>query len=156
MFYEEAAKILRNGGKINTKGMNDDYLQIREIQNNQGCNKYLTYVTESGSVHLVFSIPNVYLMSEDWVEYPGIKPSPMYADRYFVKCPKCGKSWHVGVKWENRVGDINDCECGCRVLLEPPVDYDPRKQETATPEIKTGKIKTSTPKTDNGIWRTVA
>lgn len=159
MYYDEAARLLRTGQKIKRPSMKNAYLEVRSVCNdtNGGFVDRIIAII-NGNVYTEFSLSNKDLSADDWGEYPGIKPSPMYAERYYVRCPNCQKAWSVGQRWVTLVGDISECECGCKVLLEPPVEFQPTDispGEAAVVNTNNNGCKKTADQPEVSIWRPV-
>ncbi|MDD4805129.1 MAG: hypothetical protein PHN69_08380 [Candidatus Pacebacteria bacterium] len=84
-----------------------------------------------------FALAADHIMASDWIDAQPIIKVKMHADKYVVICPKCNRTYQAGDKWETRVGDLYNCTCGNRLLLEPPEEFDNSDPEENIEEIRT-------------------
>jgi DNA-directed RNA polymerase subunit RPC12/RpoP len=123
MKFEDVLTRARQGEKFTIQGMAGSYLTVQ--------NGELIFVEKNKSSRIL-NIPSTLIMSDAWVEYDPIILVNMYPDRFKVQCPKCKKEYTVGDKWETRVGGVVNCQCGNRLLMKPPVEF-----ESSTPGAPT-------------------
>jgi hypothetical protein len=122
MKFEEMFALARKGGKFRRPAMGTSYVTIAKVAENGRLPVYLPrlLLVVGGMNHMTFTMSNIDIMAEDWENAEPIVKVKMFASAFKVACPSCGKTYPVGEKWEYRVGDVQQCDCGNKLLLEPP------------------------------------
>ena len=136
MFFEDILPLVRKGGKFKRPYMNSCYIMaaVLPVKIIGVPPKYVLVLQSQRGVHAQFTLSGEDLYADDWEDAEPIVKAKMYATAYSVRCPSCTRPYSAGADWTSRVGDVYKCSCGNRILIEPPVEYEP------TADVKCGTI----------------
>ncbi|MDD4804897.1 MAG: hypothetical protein PHN69_07135 [Candidatus Pacebacteria bacterium] len=139
MRFDEIMSLMKQGRRFKRPCMPNAYLTITKVSYGTPviAEKLVLYI--NGLPKFDFALAAEHIMATDWVDAQPIIKVKMRADRYVVACPKCGRVYQAGEKWETRVGDVYICTCGNKLLLEPPEEFD-NSDSTAEPDKVRTKI----------------
>jgi hypothetical protein len=128
---------MRKGQKFKRPHMPNAYFTIEKVSygNMIISEKLVLYV--NGFPKFDFALAAEHIMASDWIDAQPIVKVKMHADKYVVECPKCNRTYQAGPKWETRVGDLYNCTCGNRLLLEPPEEFDNSISKDEVSNIRT-------------------
>lgn len=124
MKFEEIMPLMRQGKRFKRPCMPNAYLTITKVSYGTVTvtEKLVLYINDLPKFD--FALAAEHIIADDWTDAQPIIKVKMHADKYVIDCPKCGRIYQAGSKWEDRVGDLYRCTCGNKLLLEPPEEFD--------------------------------
>jgi len=127
---------MRQGRRFKRPGMPNAYLTVTKVSYGKVIvtEKLVLYVNDMPKFD--FALAADHIMADDWIDAQPIVKVKMHADKYVVECPMCSRKYQAGDKWETRVGDVYNCTCGSRLLLEPPKEFDNPKSKEGVAELR--------------------
>ena len=137
MKFDEMLPLMRQGRRFKRPNMPNAYLTITKVSYGKVlvAERLVLYVNNMPKFD--FALAAEHIMADDWIDAQPIVKVKMHADKYIVVCPKCNRIYQAGATWETRVGDVYNCTCGNRLLLEPPKEYDNSELSEDTDTIRT-------------------